>query len=82
MSITSIMIILSVVGVSLNAAILLGSIFKSRKSSKSDSQSKQEELKRITLIVEDSTGKVLKKRAAINESDVDKLLRNIQSYSH
>ena len=32
MSITSIMVILSVVGVSLNAAILLGSVFKSRKS--------------------------------------------------
>lgn len=82
MTITSIMVALSIIGVSLNAIILLGSILKPRKSSKSDYQSKPEELKRITLIVEDSKGKVIKKQAEINESEADELLRDIQSYSH
>lgn len=83
MSITSIMVVLSVIGVSLNTIILLGSIFQPRKSSKSDSKPQHKELNRVTLTVEDSKGKVIKKKQAdINESDADELLRNIQSYSH
>lgn len=82
MSITFVMIILSVIGASLNTVILLGSIFKPRNSSKSASKPQQEELNRITLIVEDSKGKVIKKQADVNESYVDELLRDIQSYSH
>lgn len=82
MSITFIIIALGVVGASLNTVILLGSIFKPRNSSKSDSKPQQEKSNRVTLIVEDSKGKVIKKQADVNESDVDDLLRDIQSYSH
>ncbi len=82
MSITFIIITLGVVGALLNTIILLGSIFKPRKSSGSDSKPQQEELKQITLIVEDSKGEVIKKQADVNESDAEELLRDIQSYSH
>lgn len=82
MSITFIIITLGVVGASLNTIILLGSIFKSRKSEESDSKSQQEELKQITLIIEDSKGEVIREKANVNESDADELLRDIQSYSH
>lgn len=81
MSITYIIIALGVIGASLNTIILLGSVFKTKKPSKSDSSSQQEQIK-VTMIIEDQKGRVIKEQANVKESDANKLLRGMQSYSH